>query len=527
MRSWPALLALLLLAGPAQPAASPPAEQWVVVVAPAHRKAVEPLVEQRRGQGLRVVLVPTTDVLSGRDLLLGDARPLRAKIAALCRAHAGRTSVLLVGAVDGPHLDRVVPPLRGTLARMLGEPTDVPFGCLDGKRLPTVAVGRLPARSEDEARAMVRKTLAFENARDPGAWKRQLTILAGVPAFNPVVDRLVESMAFSRFDRINPVWSGRAVYTNPTSRFCLPDKQLRSRSLELLGNGQAITLYLGHSDEAGLYGGEAAFLDRGDFGRVKMPHGGGVFITLGCLGCRLRGRAGEGYGVAAVRNPGGPAAVIGSHGICFAAMAQLAAEGIFERALVGRLPPRLGDCWLAALEGVAKGRMDFITYRMLDAVDGDPKVPQETQRQEHLEMFVLLGDPALRLPQVENDIDVAMPAAVRPGTTLEVRGTLPARLRGAAVEVRLERTPASVPDGLEAVSARDRDRALLANFARANRFELAREAVATLGTSFTARLKVPESLPWSRVIVRVRAATATDEAVVARTVPVTADGGGR
>ena len=34
---------------------------------------------------------------------------------------------------------------------------------------------------------------------------------------------------------------------------------------------------------------------------------------------------------------------------------------------------------------------------MLDAVDGDSAIPQATQRLEHLEMFTLLGDPALKL----------------------------------------------------------------------------------------------------------------------------------
>src|SRR5262249_46172635 len=158
---------------------------------------------------------------------------------------------------------------------------------------------RFPARDVDDVKAMVAKTLALEAAgAGPGAWKRRLTVLAGIPAYNPIVDRLVEALAMNRFARIHPVWAGRAVYTNPSSRVCLPAKSLRAQTLAYLGKGQAFTVYLGHSNAQGLYGGDdVAFLDRGDWGKLKMPHGGGVFVTFGCNGGQLSGHDGEGYGL--------------------------------------------------------------------------------------------------------------------------------------------------------------------------------------------------------------------------------------
>src|SRR5439155_13076912 len=135
----------------------------------------------------------------------------------------------------------------------------------------------------------------------------------------PFVDALVERMAVARFDHMAPCWSGRCVYTSEQSRFCVPDGLLHERSLDLVRQGQALTLYLGHSDARGFYAGRARFLDREDWGTLEMPSGG-VFASFGCLGCQLSGRDGEGYGVAAVRNPKGPAAVLGAQGICYAAM---------------------------------------------------------------------------------------------------------------------------------------------------------------------------------------------------------------
>ncbi len=433
----------------------------------------------------------------------------------LCRDHAGPSSILLVGALEGSRLDeaakKVLPSCGGTISRMNGQPSDNAYGCPHGGRLPTVAVGRFPARSEQEAKDMVAKTLRYENDHRPDPWRRRLTVLAGIPAYNPIVDRVVENLAMARFDRLAPRWTGRAIYTNPQSRFCVPDACLHDRALQYVQEGQAFTLYLGHSSAAGLYGGGAPFLNRADCGRLRIERGPGVFFTFGCNGCQLAGPDGEGYGVAAVRNPHGPAAVLGSHGICFAAMVQLAADGLFASTFAGSLPERLGTTWLAVEKGVAQGKIDDFTYRMLDAVDGDGKIPQAVQRQEHLEMFVLLGDPALRLPAVPADIELKA-GAVQPGALLTVQGRVPARLAGARIHLTLERTVGSVPDDLQPLpKGAGRDRVLLANHNKANRFVLATADCTARDGAFEARLDVPGKLPWPRVLLRAYAATDTEE----------------
>jgi hypothetical protein len=489
-------------------AAAPPPNQWITVVAPAYREAMKPLIAHRQAQGLKVVVLAPE-----------KAPDLRKRLASLCKAHPGRSSILLVGDVRSIHANREVPACDGTISRMLDQPTDASYGCLDGSRLPQVAVGRFPAREVAHCEAMVRKTIALEKA-GPGAWKQQLRVLAGIPAFNPAVDRLVESLAFARFDRLAPTWGGRALYTSASSRFFLPEKELSTAARDMLAEQHLVTLYLGHSDPRGLYaGGETPWLTGDDFAKLRMPSGG-LFFTFGCLGAQLRGFGGEGYTLAAMRNPNGPAATIGSMGVCFAAMVQLATDRLFERAFAERLPTTVGECWLACLEGVAHGKIDFLTYRLLDSVDGDPKIPQVTQRQEHLEMFILLGDPALRLPRIADDIIWRAPVEIEPGTEWTIEGTLPERLRGARVTVELERTPASVPEGLLPVTPERRAEILRANFTRANRFLLAETTTTAEGQRFTACLQLPEKLPWPRVIVRIRASTKEAEAATAARVSV-------
>jgi peptidase C25-like protein len=509
-RHW-MTLALLLFATVSGRAATP--RQWVVVTAPLHRAALEPLCEFRKQQGFHVTVVETTAVLTDEEIRTGAAGKLRAHVNKLCREFSGTSFVLLVGAVGGgTGLDAksVVPALQGSVGRMKGEPTDSGYGCPGAGLRPTVAVGRFPARTAIEAAAMVRKTLDLERDERPGPWRRRLTVLAGVPAYNPFVDRLIESLALARLDRIDNSWTGRAIYHTAESRFCVPDADLHARALQYVQQGQMLTLYLGHSDPRGFWADRARYLDREDWENLRIERGAGVFATFGCCGCQLRGHDGEGYGVAAMRNPHGPTAVLGSHGICYAAMVQLASEGFVGSFLSADPPERLGTAWLALLDGLANGSIDSLTFSLLDKVDGDSSVPQATQRQEHLEMFVLLGDPALRLPTLPGDVKLKSPVSVRAGTTLAVEGTLPPRLAGARVCVTLERAPGSAPVDLEPLPKEAgpvRDRVMRSNHDKANRLVLAEAEVVSNALSFTANLDVPKKLPSSPLIVRAYAAT--------------------
>jgi hypothetical protein len=241
-----------------------------------------------------------------------------------------------------------------------------------------------------------------------------------------------------------------------------------------------------------------------------------VFATFGCNGCQLKGDRGEGYGVAAMRNPAGPVAVIGSHGICFAAMVQLATDGLFENTFAGKSPERLGATWLAIKAGVAKGKIDDLTFRLLDAVDGDGDIPQATQRLEHLEMFTLLGDPALKLAVTPADLTLKTGDPAAPGATVTIHGTAPARLNGGRIKVVAERPVSSAPADLEPLPKEpgpERDKAVMRNHERSNRFVVAEAETTVQDGRFDAKLDLPAKLPWERLNVRAYAATDAQEAL--------------
>src|SRR5262245_50398325 len=101
MRLAPLTLVLLL---PLSIRSAEPPAQWVVVTAPAFRAALGPLIEHRKDQGLKVIVVPTTDVLTAAQLKAGEADKLRDHVRKLCKEHKGTSYVLLVGAIEAGKL---------------------------------------------------------------------------------------------------------------------------------------------------------------------------------------------------------------------------------------------------------------------------------------------------------------------------------------------------------------------------------------------------------------------------------------
>lgn len=543
-RRWAVVFCLILFAWPRAAATADEPARWIAVVAPGLRAAAEPLIEQRRKQGLQVVVLDPTEVLTAAQLRAGDAAALVEKVRQTWDPEGEPAYVLLVGAPRADDVAQpekfVVPAPRGTVARMKTQWTDNPYGCVPGEVRARAAVGRFPARTAAEADAMVRKTLAWEAPARPGAWKRRMVLLAGAPSYNEVVDKLVEQLAMANFARLDPLWTGNVVYHNPNSHYTAPNARLNKQAVAYLAEGQMLTLYLGHSNPDGFWHvAEPLEIKNGDgqtitgtvwkplfslddWARLKLPPARGVFATFGCYGAQYAGQDGEGYGLAALRNPDGPVAVIGAHGVCFAAMAMLLAEGLLNAVPGANDAPRVGDIWLKMKKHLADGTINPLTYRALDAVDGDPNIPQAEQRREHQEMFLLLGDPATRFMAFTHEFSLEVAGAAKPGATLTISAAVPPALDGATARLTLERPLTSTPLGLEPLSGEltpaERERRLTENHKRSNQFVLAETTVPVTGRALRAELKLPDALPWKTVMVRAVLATETADGAAVKSV---------
>lgn len=493
--------------------------QWIVVTPPAYREALKPLIDHRTAEGLKVVVVETTQILTAEQIKEGNAELLKKHLRQLSEDFKGSTSILLVGTAltSGPTAEKTaVPALRGTVGRMKNRPSDQGYGCLGTELMPKIAVGRFPARNAEEARQMAAKTLKQDENCQYEEWQNRLVILMGNPGGNTwlekkLVDAYVQSAATDRLARLHPSWEVRSIIHCSTSPFCLPNEALQDGTMKYLQEGQFFSFYLGHSGAGGLWSDGVFFMGRDAWAKLKIPQGKGVFFTCGCFSCQQSGMDGEGYGLVAIRNPDGPTAVIGAYAESYAAMGQLALDGMLKRFSSAPKSARLADYWLEAQAGLDHGAIDAVTFRLLDQADGSRgKTPLEVQRLEHLEMWTLLGDPALRLPVQEANIQLVTPESAEPGKRIVVKGTLPDRLAGVTVHVALQRPIGSPPNDIAALPGKQTEkhaRIMAENHRRANNVVLAKQEVKPSGTGFECEMELPGKISSENLIIHASAST--------------------
>jgi hypothetical protein len=374
---------------------------------------------------------------------------------------------------------------------------------------------------------MVQKTLLLEQDRQPAPWQNRILLLQGNPGGGPFAEMIVEQATSPRLQRLHPSFNLQAISHSGASVFSLPASRLRDTALDYLHEGQLFSLYLGHSDASGLWSANAYFMSRDDWANLKIPRGQGVFFTCGCFACQWGGEKDGGYGLTAMRNPAGPVAVIGACGESYSAPGLLAIDGFLQCCTNPPFPSRLADYWLSVQTGLARGQMDEGVFALYDQFDGSGgKVPLPVQRREHLEMWMLLGDPALHLPIVPMDIVLDSTSAVIPGKKVTLAGTLPARLKGAMVQITLERPAGAKPADSEKLpqaspeNAAVREKITVENHRKANQLVLLTCEANSKGNRFECPIDSPSSLPWPKVVIRAYATNAVTSALGIAVLPV-------
>ncbi len=447
----PVILAGTLLLGNTARAAPEPL--WILLSAPDLRQPLERLATQRMAEKFRVVTLDSS--------LAADGPKAVAAITSTAAGVDGPVYVVLAGTADesGPAGFRL-PALRGTQGRMKTLFSDHGYSLTGGGEMPRAAVGRLPARTAKEAEQMVEKILTFEKSGAAAEWRQRITALIGHPGGNSPLEKTfaagyVNTAVGARISSLHPRWTARVTADVPGSPWLLEKAKLEPEFLRQAGEGSLLFLYMGHSGPDALYSDGVSLLGTKSWQQAKFPHGG-VFFSCGCHGLAPQTEKSEGHGFTAMRNPAGPAAFIGAVDISYSAAGQLAFDGLLNLLQKEEPPALLADWWFAAMQGLASGKIDSASFALLDMADGSGgAVPLEAQRKEHLEMWQLLGDPAMRLPLLPATIKLTGPDNVSPGATFTVSGELPAPLTAAPISITLERPPGLTVPGTDYAKAND------------------------------------------------------------------------
>lgn len=487
------------------------AAQDVLVVAPKDlQPALAGWVKHRSAQGLAaVVREPAPDVAT--------------VVKAAHAASGGKLRfVLIVGDVDRVPCAYVPVVATAKWERDTRIATDAPYADVSGDGVPDLAIGRIPADSAEEARAILARSIAYETSRDFGEWRRRANVVAGTGGFGALQDAALENMTKQFLTRNVPpsvVVSG--TYGNPLSAWCPPPAEFADTVVERFNEGSLLLAYIGHGsphelDHVKLGRERFPIFGAGEVGRVDVRHGAPLVVFIACSTGKYDGDR-DCLAEDLLRRPNGPVGVIASsrvstpysNGILSKEMLavvwqdRVATAGELLLAMKRRLvEPREGDTERKDIEGLAAVFFEK-----------DPAL-RDADRREHLALYNLLGDPCVRLAR-PTELALDAPATVVAGTNVDVAGTAPAAGR-LVVEI-VRRRDAAVPLGPRKTPDDYR-----ATYRAANSLEVARTEIDVPAGPFRATLSVASGTRPGACYVRAYLAGDTVGAAGGRLIDVSA-----
>ncbi|MEK6299799.1 MAG: C25 family cysteine peptidase [Acidobacteriota bacterium] len=327
--------------------------------------AIEPLVLLRRSQGLSVAVVDVEDIYDEFNFGEKSAKPVK-DFFAFARAEWSKPPrfALIVGdaSLDPKNYmglgDFDVVPTKLVDTILMETASDEWLVDFDGDGLGELAVGRLPARTADEAEVMIGKTVAYESSTAPDGVLLVSDSNDGID-FESGTDRLRDLV--SEGVTVEEIVRGR-----------LTDSATKSQLLASMRRGKRIVSYFGHGSVDLWRGG---ILTSADVGGTAGGNGLPLFLSITCLNGYFQDPALDGLAESLLKTQaGGAAAVWASSGMC-GADEQLAMNLEMFRLMFNRAP-NSGPLMLG--EAVLKAKAATI--------DSDVR-----------QTYVLFGDPTTRL----------------------------------------------------------------------------------------------------------------------------------
>lgn len=483
MRTTLAAAALLLASVPAA------AEEILVVTPDAFRPTLGAWLDSRAAAGYEVTVVP----------------PEKDMVEVVRRENAKRAlrHVLLLG--DVQHVPCAYRP-ADAITKWERDPniaTDAPLADLDGDGLPDLSIGRLPADSVDDARALLSRTLEYERSQDYSPWRRRLNIVGGVGGFGQAEDQAIETVTRMLLSRNVPnALELTFTYGKPSSPYCPFPGEFAATTLERINEGSLITAYVGHGSPTHLdgvaFGGvRHPILEPEHVGKIDVRSGSPLLIVIACSTGHLDGPR-DCLAEDVLHRPRGPVAVIASSRVSTpysnAILSVEMLDAVFDPANA-----TVGEMLLAAKRRMGSDP-DDTTRRQIETLARQLFEPddarREVDRREHVLLYQLLGDPTLRL---------ALPAAaelvheeeVDAGATLRVTGNSPVAGRAVLQIVRDRNTAPRV------AADRKEPEAFRTAYAEANRRVAGEMQFDVPAGAFETTLPIPADTSPGRYLLRI------------------------
>ncbi len=441
MHAW--ICALMLGIAGAEPAAAatpgiaPPAADVALVCPPALLGAIDPWVKYRQAQGHIVALVR------------GEAEPVAIR-AALKVLHAAnpKLSVVLLGDATPNPSDGTVAKLHATdhfcvpthLAKAQvnivfgSEPeiaTDNWYADFDDDGVPEAAVGRLPVDSADELRAITERIIRYERSSNLSAWRRRINLVAGIGGFGAVADTAIEAAAKTLLTRhLPPSYETTLTQAGWQSPYCPGPPQFRNTVIRRFNEGCLLWVYIGHGwrdevDRLNAPDGQYSILSTRDVPTLQADAHPPLAVFLSCYSGAFDGPQ-DCLAETMLRKEGGPIGVLCGSRVTMPYAMSILGQELMTSFFQDRATT-IGQAMRDAKRALALKPRTSEQDQQFDAL-AKALMPMaadlKAQRDEHLHLFNLLGDPLLRLPQPEA-VEVTAPAEVRAGEEFVMTTTSP------------------------------------------------------------------------------------------------------
>lgn len=449
---------------------------------------IQPLVDHRRSQGLRVRVVDVQDIYDEFSGGLLDPHAIRAFIAyAYFNWPAPAPAyVLLVGDGTYDFMNRegygarnFVPPFLAAVDPLMGETAaDNRYVAVDGADiLPDLHLGRFPVNTQEELAAMVNKTVAYETTPTPGDWRTRAVFVADNPdaagQFGALSDAVVGLLP-PEF-AVERIYLGSAEY--PVS------EALRAQQavLDAFNAGSLLFNYVGHSSITN-WAAELLF-SVNQLSQVANGSRWPIVLPMTCLEGTYHNPRYAGLAESSVRLAGrGALASWSATGQGVASGHDYIHRG-FYAALFNWDVRVLGDATTAGLVNL---------YVNAHFPDGTPRY------RDLIDTYVLLGDPATRIGVAPADLSLT--AAATSGVLMAgdpVTYTLHYRNLGSVLVKGVE-IAADLPDGLVGVAWQATDPALTLRAGANLTWDLAQLAAGAAG-QITVTGRIGEQQPPGRL----------------------------
>lgn len=380
------------------------------------------------------------------------------------------------------------------------------FTLPQGKQTGGPAIGRLPFRTAAEMDAYVDRVIAWETKSRPDPTRRMLRFVTSEGRFGAVADRLIENLFANILAKsIPPAYETEVTYASANSPFCWPPREFNAKVVGDLNAGSLYFTYVGHGWADGfdtLRVGKDRYpilLSR-DVPQVEVRGTPPAMFVIACTTAQFDDPDHDSVGELLLRRPHGPLAYFGATRICHPFFNSLAGIHLAENLLLGS-DRRLGERIRDAVDEVVEPKKDD-GRALIEAAEAMATGGREDFGRLYREgqaMYVLLGDPALKVPLPAEDLSVDAKPTEK-GLTVTVKGPF---LDGTEIRVSVETPRNAAVEGLEPLGGSPSDPkvadVMKANHRKANDKALWRGVVKAADGVATAEAPIPEAWRGKRV----------------------------